>query len=99
MRVVPAAPSAVLMLDDAPGHFAERRNALNAPRLRQRLALGPGQLAGFGQRDEPDGAEAELAAVSADDDPRNAVAKLEVEESPARNECRTTDPALTPAIA
>ncbi len=87
------------MLDDSQGHFGDRRNALNAPRLRQRLALGPGQLAGFGRRHEPDGAEAELAAISADDDPRNAVAKLEVEESPARYECRNTDRALTPAIA
>lgn len=99
MRVVPAAPSAVLMFDDAQGHFGDRRNALNAPRLRQRLALGPGQLAGFGQRHEPDGAEAELAAVSAGDDTRNAIAKPEVEESQARNECRTTDRALTLAIA
>ena len=60
---MPAAPSAVLMLDDAPGRFGECRNALNAPVLPQRVALGPGQ------RDEPDGAEADLAAVSEDDDP------------------------------
>ena len=87
------------MLDDAPGHFGEHRNALNASPLRQWVDLGPGQLAGFGQRDEPDDGEGEFAAVSADDDSRNAIAKPEVEESLARNECRTTDRALTPAIA
>ena len=96
MRVVPAAPSAVLVLDDAPGRFGERPERVAPPPAGRPRT---GQLAGFGQRDEPAGAEAELAAASADDDRRNAIAKLGVDESLARFECRNALRALAPTIA
>ena len=90
MRVPPAAPSALLLLDDAPGRFGKGGNALDAPPLGQRvpagpgqLAVGEGQLAGFGERDEPDGAESEFAPSSADDEPLDPASRalgLDVEE-------------------
>ena len=90
VRVPPAAPSALLLLDDAPGRFGKGGNALDAPPLGQRvpagpgqLAVGEGQLAGFGERDEPDGAESEFAPSSADDEPLDPASRalgLDVEE-------------------
>jgi len=74
--VPPAAPAAALLFEDAPGGLGESGDALGAALLREgvaagagQLAVGEGQLAGLGERDEPGGAEAEFAASAADDEP------------------------------
>ena len=67
-----AAPAAALLLDDAPGGFGVRGNALRAPLVGERvtagasqLAVGEGNVADLGERD---GAEAQLTSSAADDE-------------------------------
>ena len=76
LRVVPATPAALLLLHDAPGGFGKRGHSLDAALVGQgvsararQFAVGEGQFAGLGERDERDGAESELAAATADDEP------------------------------
>ena len=76
LRVPPAAPAALLLFEHAPGGIGEGGNALDAAFVGQRVSAGPGELAvgegqfaGFGQRDERGGAESEFAPSSADDEP------------------------------
>ena len=92
LRVPPAAPAALLLLDDAAGGFGKRGNALDTPLVGQRVAALAGQpavverlLARLGQRYEPDGAQSQLAAASADDeslDPAPGAGRLYVEVQP-----------------
>ena len=81
LRVPPAAPAAALLFEHALGGGGEGGNALDAALVGQGVAAGPrqlavgeGQLAGFGERDERDGAESEFAASSADDEPLDPAA-------------------------
>ena len=67
------------LFEDALGGLGEGGHALGAALLGEggaagprELAVGEGQLAGFGEGDEPGGAEAEFAASSADDEPLDA---------------------------
>ena len=71
----PAAPAAALLLEDALGGLGEGGHAVGAALLCEgvapgagELAVGQGQLARLGERDERGGAESELAAAAADDD-------------------------------
>ena len=90
LSVPPAAPVAALLFEHALGGFGKGRNALDAALLREGIAARAGQLAvgernvtGFGERDEPDGAEFQLAPSSADDeplDPAPGAFGLDVEE-------------------
>ncbi len=76
LRVPPAAPAAALLFEHALSGLRDRGNTLDAAILCQRvtagprqLAVGEGALAGFGERDEHNGAESEFAAPTADAQP------------------------------
>ena len=63
MHVPPTAPAAALLFEDALGGLGEGGHALGAALLGEGVAAGPrelavseGQLAGFGEGDEPCGA-------------------------------------------
>ena len=67
---------AALLFEHSVGGFGEGRNTLDAALLGEGVAtrprqhaVGEGQFAGLGERDERGGAEAEFAAASADDEP------------------------------
>ena len=73
---LPAAPAAALLFEDPLGGLGERGNAVRAALLQEgvaagagQLAVGEGQIAGLGERDERGGAESEFAAAAADDEP------------------------------
>ena len=86
LGVLPAGP---LLLDHSGGRVGKDGHALGAAPLDERvstlageLAVGHGLLAGLGERDEGDGAEAEFAAPAADDealDPAAGARRLDVE--------------------
>ena len=66
----------IKILEHAAGGVGEGGNTLRVALVGQRVAAGPrqrsvgeGLLAGFGERDEHGGAESELAASAADDEP------------------------------
>ena len=76
LRMPPTAPAAAILFENAPGGLGEGGDALGAALLGERVAPGPcqlavgeGQLAGFGERDERGGAEPEFGASAADDEP------------------------------
>ena len=69
-------PAAALLFEDTLGGLRERGNARRAALLQEGIAarprqhaVGEGQFAGLGERDERGGAEPEFAALAVDDEP------------------------------
>ena len=87
------APAGLLLFHDAPGGFGKGGHALDAALVGKGVAAGPRQLAvgerqltSFGDRDERDGAESELAAASADDAPLKVSSAKSMGNSPRTHE-------------
>ena len=90
-----AAPAAALLFEHALGGVGDGGYTLDAALVGQRVAARPGQravgerqLADFVERDERNGAESELSAASADDeplDPASGPGRLDEQIQPVGN--------------